>query len=83
MPEGQRAAGGQVVCLRPFECNSDLSDLQPSLIRMAMREIYQVFLLESAHLLHDEKKIHKGGRKGSNVGDDGYDFTLQAIQELL
>jgi hypothetical protein len=39
--------------------------------------------LHSAHLLHDEKEVHKGGRDGGNVWDYCYDFALQAIQELL
>jgi hypothetical protein len=39
--------------------------------------------IESAHLLDDEKKVHKGGREGGNVGDYGHDFALQAVQELL
>jgi hypothetical protein len=39
--------------------------------------------IESAHLLDDENEVHKGGRKGGNVGDYGHDFALQAVQELF
>jgi hypothetical protein len=37
----------------------------------------------SAHLLDDEKEIHKGGREGRDVRDYGNDFAPQVIQELL
>ena len=41
------------------------------------------YSFNSANLLHDEEKVHIGGRHRSNVRDYCCDFALQAIQELL
>jgi hypothetical protein len=38
---------------------------------------------DSAYSLHDKHKVHIGAREAPNVRDDGHDFALQAVQELL